>query len=429
MSYKTNTTTKVIRAQLEKPLADVGIDTNRHIERMQYNGRYQKLTIMLKSKVDVCICGKDKRIIYDVRSGELVRMCGSHLCPVQIYSIDMTDIDRPIMTEIGTAKNMGIEAAVHLNVKTTSAYQNPMVEAATERGLKLAKVLKKLQANEVVYPSDVYDGKNWWYYEDHIWKMDRSNFHIHETIVRTIERDYKHLMETTDEKTMVVPVLKSLIEDTNKRQFRDTLVKDCAITFYDQDFLKSLNTKTNLVACKNGVYDFSTGEFRNGNPKDYLTLSTQRTFLTGLLSPHECLSRPYQTILRECRDFIKEVLSEQAVIDMMLSALCLSLHGDTMLHKFFLWVGCGSNGKSKLANLFRASLGDYSITIPVSVFTQKRIEYGRACPELQRTKGRRVVFISEPSHNETLNLGIIKEVTGGDAMYTRGLYEDGGEMQ
>jgi hypothetical protein len=40
-----------------------------------------------------------------------------------------------------------------------------------------------------------------------------------------------------------------------------------------------------------------------------------------------------------------------------------------------------------------------------------------------------VVFISEPSHNETLNLGIVKEVTGGDAMYTRGLYEDGGEMQ
>ena len=93
MPYKANTTTKVIRAQLEKPLADVGIDTNRHIERMQYNGRYQKLTIMLKSKVDVCICGKDKRVIYDVKSGEMVRTCGKHMCPMQIYSIDMTDIE------------------------------------------------------------------------------------------------------------------------------------------------------------------------------------------------------------------------------------------------------------------------------------------------------------------------------------------------
>jgi hypothetical protein len=39
-----------------------------------------------------------------------------------------------------------------------------------------------------------------------------------------------------------------------------------------------------------------------------------------------------------------------------------------------------------------------------------------------------VAFISEPSHNETLNLGVVKEVTGGDAMFTRGLYEAGGEI-
>ena len=49
-------------------------------------------------------------------------------------------------------------------------------------------------------------------------------------------------------------------------------------------------------------------------------------------------------------------------------------------------------------------------------------------PELSRTSGRRVAFISEPSHNDTLNLGIVKEVTGGDAMFTRGLYETGSEI-
>ena len=304
-----------------------------------------------------------------------------------------------------------------------------MVAAANEGGLKLAEVLKKLQANDAVYPTDVYDGKNWWFYEDHIWKMDKAAFHIHHTIVRTVQRDYAELIETTSDKNMVVPVLERLMGDINKRKFREVLVRDCAITFYDPIFLKSLNTKTHLVACKNGVYDLTAAEFRSGKPSDYLTFSTHRNFVAGMLSPHESISRPYLKILDECAAFIKDVLVEDAVIDMMLAALCMSMHGETMLHKFFLWVGCGSNGKSKLANLFRAALGDYSITIPVTVFTQKRIEYGRACPELQRTKGRRVVFISEPPHNETLNLGIVKEVTGGDAMYTRGLYEDGGEMQ
>ena len=113
----------------------------------------------------------------------------------------------------------------------------------------------------------------------------------------------------------------------------------------------------------------------------------------------------------------------------MLSAASMCLHGETQLHKFFLWVGCRSNGKSKLASLFRMALGDLSVTIPVTVFMQKRIEYGKACPELQRTKGRRVVFISEPSHNETLNMGIVKEVTGGDTMFMCRLYEEGGEIQ
>ena len=133
--------------------------------------------------------------------------------------------------------------------------------------------------------------------------------------------------------------------------------------------------------------------------------------------------------LSHCAQFIKDVLVDDEVIDMLISATCMSLHGDTQLHKLFLWVGCGSNGKSKLASLFRMALGDLSVTIPVTVFTQKRIEYGKACPELQHTKGQRVVFISEPSHNETLNLGIVKEVTGGDAMFTHGLYEEGGEIQ
>ena len=421
--------TKAIRDQLAGPLEDMGILVHRHIEKMHFNGRYQKMTIVLKSNVDVCACGKDKRVIFDVRSGELTRACGKYRCPIQIYTIDLSNPDKPVMTEIGTSQTAGIDAAVHLSARTTDAYRNPMVVAANEGGLKLAEVLKKLQANDAVYPTDVYDGKNWWFYEDHIWKMDKAAFHIHHTIVRTVRRDYAELIETTSDKNMVVPVLERLMGDINKRKFREVLVRDCAITFYDPIFLKSLNTKTHLVACKNGVYDLTAAEFRSGKPSDYLTFSTHRNFVAGMLSPHESISRPYLKILRECAAFIKDVLVEDAVIDMMLAALCMSMHGETMLHKFFLWVGCGSNGKSKLANLFRAALGDYSITIPVTVFTQKRIEYGRACPELQRTKGRRVVFISEPSHNETLNLGIVKEVTGGDAMYTRGLYEDGGEIQ
>ena len=46
--------TKAIRDQLAGPLEDMGILVHRHIEKMHFNGRYQKMTIVLKSNVDVC---------------------------------------------------------------------------------------------------------------------------------------------------------------------------------------------------------------------------------------------------------------------------------------------------------------------------------------------------------------------------------------
>ena len=72
--------------------------------------------------------------------------------------------------------------------------------------------------------------------------------------------------------------------------------------------------------------------------------------------------------------------------------------------------------------------GEYTCSIPVSLFTNKRGVSSAAAPELARTRGRRVAFISEPSHNETLNMGIVKELTGGDPVYVRELYKNGSEL-
>jgi P4 family phage/plasmid primase-like protien len=308
-----------------------------------------------------------------------------------------------------------------------------MIEAAVEHGHKLAVVLHKLQANNDLFPLLTFDGAKWWYYnlQKHVWVQDKGGSKVHDMILSTIQRDYGHLLEISkrnNEKASVIDSIQMLMMKCNERRFRELLAKDCAMTFLDELFLSKLNRKHNLIACKNGVFDIETGVFRVGYPSDYLTLNTHREFVTAMHNANHPDHLAHRVKFEECRRFVKDVLVDDQVIEMMMSAMALSMNS-VMLHKFFLWVGCGSNGKSKLATLFRVALGDYTITIPVTVFTQKRIEYGKACPELQRTQGRRVVFISEPSHNETLNLGIVKEVTGGDTMFTRGLYEEGQEIQ
>ena len=40
----------------------------------------------------------------------------------------------------------------------------------------------------------------------------------------------------------------------------------------------------------------------------------------------------------------------------------------------------------------------------------------------------RLVILQEPNKGDTLNSGIIKEMTGGDRMYARGLFEEGTEF-
>ena len=73
------------------------------------------------------------------------------------------------------------------------------------------------------------------------------------------------------------------MKSVNTRNFRDQLVKDCCIAFYDPYFLKKLDSKPNLIGCKNGVFDIDAGVFCDCRPTDYLTFSTNVEYLTGVI--------------------------------------------------------------------------------------------------------------------------------------------------
>ena len=296
------------------------------------------------------------------------------------------------------------------------------ITTAVAGGFLFAKHIAALLKDDVAW-----DGTRWWYYEysSHRWRWERMATHVHTRVFDLVSQHYEPYLRASADKEIVDDLLRRL----NNRRYRETLMKDIAVHVTQSNFAELLDMSDNLVVCKNGVYDLQTRVFRDGRPSDMGTLSTNRTFLQEYLHDDDMVSKPSITLVKEALLFISDVLGDTDVVHSVLSSLCLSVHGGSSLQRFFMWVGCGSNGKSKLASLFRACLGEYVCTIPVTVFTQKRIEYGRACPELQRTKGRRVVFISEPSHNENLNLGIVKEITGGDSLFTRGLYEAGSEIQ
>lgn len=83
-----------------------------------------------------------------------------------------------------------------------------------------------------------------------------------------------------------------------------------------------------------------------------------------------------------------------------------------------------SNGKSKLIELFVSCMGSYSIKFPITLLTGKRASSNACNPELVKAKGKRFGYFEEPSENERINAGLMKEFTGGDKVYARGLHKD-----
>ncbi len=101
-------------------------------------------------------------------------------------------------------------------------------------------------------------------------------------------------------------------------------------------------------------------------------------------------------------------------------------------HRFLMAdnvVQLNSNGKSKILELYQKAFGEYCCTLPIALLTQKRGSSSGASPELARARSKRFACLQEPGENERLNIGLMKEMTGGDKLYARGLYREGMEFK
>jgi P4 family phage/plasmid primase-like protien len=96
-------------------------------------------------------------------------------------------------------------------------------------------------------------------------------------------------------------------------------------------------------------------------------------------------------------------------------------------HRYLLYdflVTRNSNGKSKIVELFQHTIGDYACIFNVSMLTQKRVSSSATNSELAIAKGRRFAILQEPEENERLNVGLMKEMTGGDQIQCRCLFKE-----
>jgi len=200
--------------------------------------------------------------------------------------------------------------------------------------------------------------------------------------------------------------------------FKDKIMKEskCEFKMEKEDFYDKLDENPHLLGFKNGVYDFKMGKFRDGEPTDYISKSTKLCFYE--LKDID----DYENIIKEINTFMERLFPNAELKEYMWQHLASTLTGFTSNHTFNIYIGKGSNGKSKLIELMGLILGDYKIESPLSLITEKRQKIGGASPEVAKLRGVRYAVIQEPSKGMDLNEGSLKQYTGGDMISGRELY-------
>lgn len=208
-------------------------------------------------------------------------------------------------------------------------------------------------------------------------------------------------------------VLHYKIKLANKYVERQHFIKDVIMHLYLNRFHDKLDDYRGVLL-NNIVFDINAGVLRMGVPNDYISLNTYISPSIQYVNEVECI--------------LKDIFPTPDVYNYVLRFLGSLLIPRNKDKLFMVWSGTGDNGKSILMRLIELALGEYSVKLPTSTITGKRVGSSSATPDMALIERKLVAFLQEPSNTERINIGIVKELTGNDTIYVRGLYEKGRNM-
>jgi len=137
---------------------------------------------------------------------------------------------------------------------------------------------------------------------------------------------------------------------------------------------------------------------------------------------------PTQKQIDLINELFNKIFPDPEIKRCYLSILYSSLTG-IRPEKFIVANGDGRNGKGLINELLFATLGDYSYKLPVEFLTQKsKSSNGSANPMLWGCNKKRCILSSEPEDGTSLQMGIIKEITGCNIIKARDLYSSDGDV-
>jgi P4 family phage/plasmid primase-like protien len=337
-------------------------------------------------------------------------------------------------------RNMTIGTLAHFAKEDNRIEYEKIVRSYSDEYIKqsltgshhdLAKACFERYGNEFVCASIV---QNIWYqYDSHKWKRIEEGVFLRQKLsdefVTTFSDKGKEIFDKMSkcpegDKDMYASQQKQvqkMVNNLKQSPFKSNVMKECKEVFYNENFLKNLDKNPWLIAFRNGVYDLKTNMFRPGIPEDYLSLQMPIDYSEYTESDR---------LVQDVYSFFEKIFPDREVRDYFMDVACEVFVGGNRKKHVYFWSGEGDNGKSVTELFFEKMLGEYAVKLPTSLIVGKRTQSSAACPELVRAgNGVRWAILQEPDKKDVINIGILKELSGNDSFFARGLFQAGGESE
>ena len=272
--------------------------------------------------------------------------------------------------------------------------------------------------------------KKWYVFHKHRWEKDEGQrlrlaiskdlFQLYSDKQNQYLADAQNYEPNDENHEKIQRKIKKIAEiciKLKKTNDKNNIMREAMEIFFDKDFTKNMDSNPYLLCFTNGVFDFKTKEFRQGYPQDYVTKTTGIPYIKYDYEENKETADQINT-------FMSQLFPKPGLCRYMWDHLSSSLIGVKKEHAFNIYRGSGSNGKSMLADLMTHALGEYKGTVPITLVTLKRNSIGGTSSEVIQLKGVRYAVMQEPSKDDAINEGIMKELTGGDPIQARALYSD-----
>lgn len=336
---------------------------------------------------------------------------------------------------IGSLKYIAKEDNPQLYGKIMADYTLPIFEKCIKLDgthTDIANVLHQKYESEYVCAS--LERKTWFEFKNHIWKRVDSGYSLSKKISTELVAEYELIGRDAAMKSMSADSeedssrekkrfdsIKKLVRNLKSSPYKANVMKEAAEVFYYDDFLSKLDTNPYLIAFANGVYDIKNHVFRDGQPTDFISIKMNISYRDHYTANSKELT--------ELHHFFEKIFPDTDVREYFLDSVADIFIGGNFNKTFQFWTGEGDNGKSITQMIFEQMLGPYNIKLPTALITGKRTQSSQACPELVRAgSGVRLAMLQEPDKKDCMNIGILKELTGNDTFFARGLYKEGQEI-